>query len=151
MILAAEARGAAEGFIGADPESTHRAWFTDPDAEHRIILRGGEPVGYLILRSLADRNEAIEVKRVCLTERGQGIGTAVMTALLPWAFEDRGAHRLWLDVYVENSRARSLYERAGFREEGRLRECVKGPDGYRTLIVMSILREEWIDLVQKPD
>lgn len=143
MILAAEAQGCAEGFIGQDDEHTHRAWMSDPDTEHRVILRQGRPAGYLILRGLVDRNDAIEVKRICLTERGSGTGTAVFAALLPWAFEERRAHRVWLDVYVENTRARRLYERSGFREEGRLRDSVRGPDGYRTLILMSILRDEW--------
>ena len=147
MILAAEAQGCAEGFIGQDLEATHRGWFSDPDVEHRVILRDGQAVGYLILHGLADENDAILVKRICVTDRGSGIGSAVFAALLPWAFLERGAHRLWLDVYVENTRARRLYERSGFREEGRMRDCVKGPDGgYRTLILMSILREEWLSL-----
>lgn len=98
----------------------------------------GQAVGYLILRGLSDRHDAIEVKLICLTDRGSGIGSTVFAALLPWAFRERGAHRLWLG-YVENTRARRLYERPAFREEGRMRECVKGPDGgYRTLILMSI-------------
>ncbi len=143
LILSAEAQGAAEGFIGYDTAETHRAWMTDPDVEHRIVLRAGSAVGYVILRGLAGGNDAIEVKRICLTQRGSGTGTAVFAALLPWAFNERGAHRVWLDVYVENTRARSLYERSGFREEGRLRECIRGAEGYRTLILMSILRNEW--------
>jgi inosine/xanthosine triphosphatase len=151
MILAAEQRGCEEGFIGMDTAETHRQWMSDPDVEHRVIVRDGSAVGYLILRGLSGRDDAIEVKRICLTQRGAGTGSAVFAALLPWAFEDRGAHRVWLDVYVENTRARRLYERAGFREEGRLRECERGPNGFRTLILMSILRDEWIDLVQKTD
>ena len=144
LILPAEAQGCAEGFIGQDSADQHGEWMGDPDVEHRIILRDGHEIGYLILRGLAGRDDAIEVKRICLTERGTGIGTAVFAALLPWAFEERGAHRVWLDVYVENTRARRLYERAGFREESRLRESGRGPDGYRTLILMSILRNEWL-------
>lgn len=147
MILAAESQGLAEGFIGMDTAEQHQAWMRDADAEHRVILRDRQAVGYLILRGLAGRDDAIEVKRICLTERGAGIGSAVFAALLPWAFEERGAHRLWLDVYVENTRARRLYESAGLREEGRLRESVRGPEGYRTLILMSMLRAEWQELL----
>lgn len=143
LILAAEEEGWREGFIGHDDAGTHLAWMRDPDVEHRTILREGRAVGYLILRGLTSPHDAIEVKRICLTERGAGVGTAVLRELLHWAFEERGAHRVWLDVYVENARARRAYERAGFREEGRLRESERGPSGYRTLILMSILRDEW--------
>jgi len=143
FILTTEAQACQEGFVGQDDATTHRAWFDDPDVAHRVILRHGQAVGYLILRGLADRHEAVEVKRLCLTERGDGIGSAVIAWLLPWAFNERGSHRVWLDVYEDNLRARHLYKRAGLREEGRLRECIKGPAGYRTLILMSILRAEW--------
>ena len=143
LILPAEAQGCAEGLIGQDTAEQHGEWMNDADVEHRIVLRDGREAGYIVLRGLAGRDDSIEVKRICLTERGTGLGTAIFAALLPWAFEERGAHRVWLDVYVENTRARRLYERAGFREEGRLRESVRGPAGYRTLILMSILRDEW--------
>ena len=98
------------------------------------------------MRGLESGHDAIEVKRICLTERGGGTGTAVFRSLLRWAFAERGAHRVWLDVHVENARARRTYQRAGFREEGRLRESERGPAGYRTLILMSILRDEWVAL-----
>ncbi len=38
MILAAEAQGLAEGFIGMDTAEQHRAWMSDADVEHRVIL-----------------------------------------------------------------------------------------------------------------
>lgn len=37
------------------------------------------------------------------------------------AFERLGLHRLELDVYSFNPRARRVYEKAGFRREGILR------------------------------
>jgi diamine N-acetyltransferase len=59
------------------------------------------------------------------------------------AFDTLTAHRLWLDVKEWNLRARTLYEREGFRYEGTLRECCKETTGYSSLIVMSILESEY--------
>jgi RimJ/RimL family protein N-acetyltransferase len=58
-------------------------------------------------------------------------------------FEQFHAHRLWLDVRDFNTRARALYESEGFVVEGTLRECQKWQGYYSSLVVLSILEEEW--------
>ena len=74
--------------------------------------------------------------------KGQGFGRALVRLLAEMAFRDLGAHRFWLDVKENNTRALALYRDEGFVEEGRLRESVKSGDGWQSLIVMSMLREE---------
>ena len=59
------------------------------------------------------------------------------------AFDDLGAHRFWLDVRTHNARARGVYESEGFVAEGTLRECVRGADGFDSLVVMSMLQAEF--------
>ena len=60
------------------------------------------------------------------------------------AFDELGAHRLWLDVKPFNDRARALYRSEGFVEEGVLRGALLEPDGtFQDLVVMSLLRPEW--------
>jgi RimJ/RimL family protein N-acetyltransferase len=56
--------------------------------------------------------------------------------------------RLWLDVKESNERARHVYESEGFLVEGILRECLKGEYGFESLVVMSILRDEYDDAQQ---
>ncbi len=143
FIHAAEEQAWADGFIGHDSSATHAAWMTDPDVDHRLVLNHGAPAGYLILRGLANGAGAIEVKRICLAERGTGLGTAVFAWLLPWAFGERGARKVWLDVYVENTRAQRTYQRAGFREVGRIQEPPNSPRGERSLILMELRRDDW--------
>jgi diamine N-acetyltransferase len=77
-----------------------------------------------------------------LQPKGQGFGRALVRLLVEMAFRDLGAHRFWLDVKENNTRALRLYRDEGFVEEGRLRESVKSGDGWQSLIVMSMLREE---------
>ena len=59
------------------------------------------------------------------------------------AFEEHGAHRLWLDVKPHNERARALYRSEGFVEEGVLRDALLTGDRFESLLVMSLLRPEW--------
>lgn len=53
--------------------------------------------------------------------QGRGVGHALMTAGIELAEGWLGVRRLELDVFVDNERARHLYERHGFVVEGRLR------------------------------
>ena len=62
-------------------------------------------------------------------------------------FERLNVHRLWLDVFETNQRARNLYESAGFQVEGTLRECLRTGEGFASLVVMSMLSSEYCGLV----
>ena len=51
--------------------------------------------------------------------QGQGVGRALMQALCDWADHWGQVLRIELTVFVDNARAIALYERFGFRQEGR--------------------------------
>jgi L-phenylalanine/L-methionine N-acetyltransferase len=53
--------------------------------------------------------------------QGKGVGTALMTALVDLADNWFGYSRLELTVYVDNTRAQSLYRKFGFEVEGTFR------------------------------
>jgi diamine N-acetyltransferase len=59
------------------------------------------------------------------------------------AFVHHRAHRLWLDVFDTNARARRVYEAYGFREEGAMREAILRDGEYHTLVLMSLLDREY--------
>ncbi len=63
-----------------------------------------------------------------------------------FAFEELKLHRLELDVYSFNPRAERVYQKAGFRREGVLRDAVLDGQQYADDILMSILEEEWRQL-----
>ena len=52
-------------------------------------------------------------------------------------------HRVELEVYAFNPRARAVYERAGFVVEGRRRDALLFDGRYVDAIVMALLRREW--------
>ncbi len=114
---------------------------------HLIIenTADGSRVGYIILAGLADVNQSIEFRRIVVTEKGKGYGKQALRLVKKLAFDELKAHRLWLDVKEHNVRARHLYEAEGFLAEGVLRECIKADVGFESLLVMSMLRDEYHD------
>lgn len=73
----------------------------------------------------------------------QGYGTEVMTLLLKHGFETLNLNRICLRVYAENVRARRAYVKAGFVEEGCMRQAVYKYGRYDDVILMSVLASEW--------
>jgi RimJ/RimL family protein N-acetyltransferase len=51
--------------------------------------------------------------------RGRGVGSALMAEAIGWCRRE-GVEKIELSVYPGNDAARALYEKYGFREEGRL-------------------------------
>jgi RimJ/RimL family protein N-acetyltransferase len=78
-------------------------------------------------------------------EWNKGYGTETMLLLARHCFDTLNLHRVYLRVYAENLHARRTYEKAGFVEEGCLREAVYKHGSYDDIIIMSILRSEWLE------
>ena len=57
-----------------------------------------------------------------------------------------GLHRLELDVFSFNPRARRVYEKLGFQVEGVRRQAIPDGDGWGDDILMAMLEEEWRQL-----
>ncbi|MBS1673506.1 MAG: GNAT family N-acetyltransferase [Actinobacteria bacterium] len=76
--------------------------------------------------------------------RGQGIGTQALSQLIEFAFVRGNLRRLHLEVIASNRAAIRSYQKCGFVEEGRLREHAWVRGGYEDIVLMGILRREWI-------
>jgi RimJ/RimL family protein N-acetyltransferase len=123
----------------------HEGAIRFPDFRHFIIEGGSglDPVGFLILIGCRSQHHALELKRMVVQAKRQGYGRAALRVAKRVAFDDLGAHRLWLDVKSRNVGAKALYDSEGFVLEGRLRESVRVGDGFDSLFVMSMLRPEF--------
>lgn len=75
--------------------------------------------------------------------RGKGYGGKTYGAIKAYCFDVLNLHRVWLCVLANNGTAHRLYERQGFREEGRLRDAIFRDGRYNDYVVMSILEEEY--------
>jgi len=72
----------------------------------------------------------------------RGYGTDAMRVICRFGFDTMNLHRIELDVYGRNERARKVYARVGFVEEGRKREAVYKNGRYDDIVVMGLLRSE---------
>lgn len=70
---------------------------------------------------------------------GRGLGTAATTMIIDFAFDELGLHRLELEVYSFNDRARHVYESLGFVEEGIRRDALWQDGAFHDAILMSML------------
>lgn len=76
----------------------------------------------------------------------KGYGTDVMNILLRFAFLDVNLQRVTLSVFEYNPRAIRSYEKVGFRHEGRVRKVLNKEGKRWDVLLMGILREEWMEL-----
>jgi [ribosomal protein S5]-alanine N-acetyltransferase len=74
---------------------------------------------------------------------GKGYGTEATRLMVHHAFDTLNLNRVWLRVYEYNERALGMYQKVGFRTEGRLRQDAFHEGRYWDTIVMAVLRDEW--------
>lgn len=104
---------------------------------------GDKPVGLAGLHAVGPsvrRRHAMSLGiTVAKASQGQGVGQALMTALLDYADNWAQVLRIELTVYHDNQRAIRLYERHGFAPEGRLRAYGLRNGVYEDVLTMARL------------
>jgi GNAT superfamily N-acetyltransferase len=109
--------------------------------ENLILERDGKPFGNLCLGTAIPW--LLELQVVAVWESGGGAGRYVMQYVIWHAFDDIKANRIYLEVLVENARARALYERAGFKAEGLFRCGYQDEDGiFRDVVPYGMLASD---------
>ena len=141
MLEMEAAAGAAPWIVRWSRERHERA-IVDLDEAHLLVCDGEQPVGFVLLAGLTNENRSVELGRIVIEPAGRGLGRAALRLVLDRAFGELGAHRVWLDVKVDNARARRAYEAVGFVEEGVLRDALLTDGRYESLAVMSVLAHE---------
>ncbi|MCG8595200.1 MAG: GNAT family N-acetyltransferase [Kiloniellales bacterium] len=126
------------------PRDRHLASLKDPDLRYLICEdeRAGA-CGFAILCGLSQPERTVKLQRVAVATPGRGQGSALLRAVTRLVFDELGAHRFWLGVYADNARARAAYRGLGFVEEGTLRDGALRADGFVSLVLMSILEQEY--------
>lgn len=143
-IIEFESAPGARHFVGQWSDERHRVTLASDDARYFVSeSEAGEFEGYAILRGLAETSGAIELKRVVVGVPGRGTGRRILEELIRISFEELQAHRLFLDVYQDNARARHLYESLGFVYEGVMRDAARRDGTYCNLCIMSMLEHEY--------
>jgi len=103
-------------------------------------------IGHISIGRIDQTNENARIGRVLIGDSnylGKGIGTEMVRQCARIIFEDLEMNRASLGVFDFNKAAIRSYEKAGFVQEGKLRQARKFGDEYWSLIEMSLLKEEW--------
>ena len=125
----------------------YAAWLAD--ARYAMWLAetraGAAPVGFAMLSppdltTVAMQGSDLELKRIYLLHRfhGGGHGAALMRAAIGES-RARGAGRLLLGVYSENTRALAFYARNGFVQIGERKFRVGGTDYYDHVLALDLI------------
>lgn len=103
----------------------------------------GKYIGQAELMMIDPVARKAEMAIVLMKER-QGMGYALESVklLAKYSFEEMNLNRVWLKCAEKNERAVRLYERAGFRREGVLRNDLYIDGEYQNAVIMGLLKGE---------
>ncbi|RXH57536.1 putative acetyltransferase [Granulicella sibirica] len=151
-ICAIETIPAFRMFVGSWPAEQHRELMANPDARYFVLAdEHGDVGGFAILRGMTSVHKSFEIVRLAVKEPNKGLGRVLLKACLAAAFEEYRAHRLWLDLFEGNERARHVYLSAGFTVDGVLRESILLDGEYYSMLLMSILEDEYRQSLLTPE
>ena len=107
-----------------------------------IWTAAGQPAGFATVTQWLPRVWSIPA--LAVQDRRAGQGLAMTRAVLDEMFHVRNAHRVGLDVTVDNTGALALFSTLGFVTEGVWRECWCRPDGgWVDCVFLALLTHEW--------
>lgn len=119
----------------------------------RFVIETKEdgPVGIATLIDIDWKNKRADhgIKLAINEKRTKGIGTDAVMAIMRYAFDELGLHRLdgsWFDF---NEASKRLYKKCGWIEEGVRREYIYKKGKYRDLTVVGILSSDYYRLIEE--
>ncbi len=101
-------------------------------------------IGTCALRETSPENRSA-VLGIMIGEKAYwdgGYGTDVMRTLCRFGFEQMNLHRIELEVFASNARARHVYEKVGFQVEAVRRQAEFKGGGYLDIVTMGLLEGE---------
>jgi RimJ/RimL family protein N-acetyltransferase len=138
------------GLAAADDPAFMLRWYRTRNSQaDRLDLAvidraSGECVGEVVLNEYDPGNRSCNFRTMIGPGgRDRGLGTEALRLIAGYGFERLRLHRISLEVYAFNPRARRVYDKAGFVAEGVLRDALRYGDAWVDAIVMSVLDHEW--------
>ena len=114
-----------------------------------IITRQGETLGTIGLVRIDWRSRKAYLSRFYIgnpQNRLKVFGAEAEFLMLRYAFEHMNLNRLYCEVFAFNKSVVSLHKRFGFQVEGVLRQDVFHEGKYEDVVVMGLLRDEYLAL-----
>jgi RimJ/RimL family protein N-acetyltransferase len=144
-IMQLERLDGYDRLVGRWESEQHAKEIESASNRYFVGLEGGAIVAFSILQNVGSANRCIRLRRIIARNPGRGDGSRFLQSILAICFNELAAHRVDLHVHMENDRARRVYARAGFVEEGIIRDLHRNADGsFSSLRLMSLLRPEGV-------
>jgi len=147
------------GFKSPFGRESQERWFdklvaqqTDGRAHQFMICRLGsrDAIGGCGLRDIDRVTGDAEVSIFMFRGSwGRGLGTDAVDTLLDFGFGELRLERVHLHVFDYNPRAIRSYEKSGFVREVLLRNARFHRGTFHDVILMAILRSEWLELPRR--
>lgn len=128
-----------------------KKWYSELLEEKNVFQLGihlkknQQLIGYVGICKISNTNRSGEYF-IFIGEKefwGKGIATEVTKKIIKIAYTKLKLNRIMLTVFEPNISGIKAYRKAGFKEEGILRQASFKDNKYHNKIVMSILRQEW--------
>lgn len=133
-----------------------RKWFENNLGDNRnfrfvIETKEDGAVGIATLTDIDWKNRRAThgIKLANIKNRTKGVGTDTVMALMRYAFDELGLHRLdgsWFDF---NIASKNLYIKCGWKEEGVKREYVYKKGVWRDLTIVGVLEKDYRELINQ--
>ncbi|MFJ4978968.1 GNAT family N-acetyltransferase [Streptomyces coeruleorubidus] len=113
----------------------HQAWEEGREAQWAVVdADSGRLLGRVALREIRLDDGVAEVAYWTVpAARGRGVAARATTALVRWALDEIGFHRLELLHAVRNEASCRVASRTGFALEGTKRSAILHPDGWHDM------------------
>ena len=113
------------------------------DGTQFVLVVGGVIAGSFGFHRIDWINRATTIGYwIAERHQGRGLATAAVRAMIDHAFRTWGLHRVEIAPEPGNARSRAIPERLGFTQEGVRRDGERFGDGYRDLLVYSLLSSD---------
>ncbi|WP_218929021.1 GNAT family N-acetyltransferase [Actinomyces bowdenii] len=129
-ILTGSVHSSTEPPMSMDIEELRGIYGRWAQAEERLVLAvidnsSGRMVGEVVLLDWDEANRSCGFRALIGAQgRGRGLGTEATRLIVEHGLGAMGLHRIGLEVYDINPRARHVYEKVGFIHEGTGREAL---------------------------
>ncbi len=137
----------ANNFFSDPPvyDFKHKKWINNlENAIDMIIYYNSEKVGRIYIYNIDYKNEKCEYGIALDPEySGKGIAYKASKLLLDYVFSNLKIRKVYLELFSDNLRAKSLYEKIGFKQEGFFKEEIFKNGKFRDVIRMACYKSEW--------
>jgi RimJ/RimL family protein N-acetyltransferase len=143
-LIALARRPEISGSVSTDAPAAVAAALEDPEGELLVIEHEGAVVGGVRWELANHRSRIAEIRTLMVDPafRGRGLATQAVLELVSHVFDERGLHRIEVEVYGFNTGAQHLFARAGFVREGVRRRAYHRAGDWQDGIRFGLLADE---------